>query len=73
VCSLFIILNAYEVGAYEQIKGEQLLWFEELFQKLKEEGGFYRFLIIDVDKNHWKLNVFNIDGELVESEEITYN
>jgi len=73
VCSLFIILNAYEVGAYEQIKGEQLLWFEELFQKLKEEGSFYRFLIIDVDKNHWKLNVFNIDGELVESEEITYN
>ena len=139
----FIILNAYEVSAYEQIKGEQLLWFEELLQKLreevvfviihppiysymypdkdnynylrqlidinkvdvvfsghehlynkqirgdttfiitgcsgafpyvpKEEGGFYHFLIIDVSKNYWKLNVFDIDGELVESEEITYN
>jgi len=39
----------------------------------KEEGGFYHFLIIDVKENSWVLKVMDVNGNLVEENEINFN
>lgn len=40
---------------------------------LKEKGGFYHFLKIDVKENSWVCNVMDKDGNLIEKEEILFN
>lgn len=39
----------------------------------KEKGGFYHFLMIDVKENSWVLKVMDINGKLIEENEINFN
>lgn len=39
----------------------------------EEEGGFYHFCIIDVRQNSWILKVMDINGNLIEENEINFN
>ena len=39
----------------------------------KEEGGFYHFLMIDVKESSWVLKVMDVNGKLVDENEINFN
>jgi UDP-2,3-diacylglucosamine pyrophosphatase LpxH len=39
----------------------------------KDKGGFYHFLIIDVKESTWVLKVMDVNGKLVEENEINFN